>query len=90
MSHVAIYVQKHLTPSNQNKQRLTLARTRYNAYCCICMYVLYAMIFFVLWSILLVLIIISVFSASIKSRMMEKTLSLAQYTHSALHWVLWS
>lgn len=39
MSHVAIHVQKHLTPSNQIKQRLTLACTWYNAYCCICMYV---------------------------------------------------
>lgn len=37
MSHVAVHVQKHLTPSNQNNQRLTLARTRYNAYCRICM-----------------------------------------------------
>lgn len=33
----------------------------------------------------LVLIIISVFSASIKTRMMEITWGLVQYTHSALY-----
>lgn len=35
----SIQIQKHLTLSKQNEQRLGLACKRYNAYCCICMYV---------------------------------------------------
>lgn len=42
MSHVAIYVQKHLTASNENTQRLTLA-LHGTAVVSACMYL------FVLW-----------------------------------------
>ena len=79
MFNVAIHVQKPLTLLIKIS-RLMLACTRYNAYCCICMYVplcvvCYDFFFLVLWSILLVLIFISVFSTSIKSRMIKKIFS---------------
>lgn len=73
MSHLAIHVRKHLTPSNQNKQRLTLACTCYNAYCCICMCepVCYDFLLFSFTDVVCsVGIIISVFSTSIKPRAM--------------------
>lgn len=48
MSHVAIHVQKHLTPSNQIEQRRLLVRSTMLIVVSACMYlyVLYTMILF--------------------------------------------